>query len=204
MTRAALFVAALSALTLMWRSPSRGQRTIATTLWALLAIDVLRSFSRSFRDAPPYVGLDRAAWAVDGAGLLAWYALTAIAVGGVLTPRRSNAWAAWVAVGLAVAPCLFAAYPMVRGAPFLSLVGAAKATSAAALLLGTIRFLSRGRAPDDAQRVALALAASTWCDVAGAWWYGDPVAHWPIGQLQALVTWAAVAAWEGRCLIRAR
>jgi xanthosine utilization system XapX-like protein len=71
-------------------------------------------------------------------------------------------------------------------------------------LLAAGLFVSRWKRPDDAQIVALVLAGSTLGDVAGAWWYSDPVRDWGVGQIQALITWAAVAAWEGRCLIRAR
>jgi hypothetical protein len=191
--RAALALATMLAFVLARRAPSAGQRTIAWTLAALLAIDVA---------LPPLL-----VWPEAYAALwCAFYAATSAGVVLVLVPLETKP--PWHVVALRATLVLAGLFVLStlahRAGQPARLERGAFALSLALQLLAALRFMSRGKKADDAQRVALVLAASTCCDVAGAWCYGDPVAHWPIGQVQALITWAAIAAWEGRCLINVR
>jgi xanthosine utilization system XapX-like protein len=212
-----LALAAALAWGLARRVPSPRQRVIAGTLTGLLAINIGEQMVR------PWFALNVVVW-------LAWYAVTACGVVAVLTtkespgparapgrgrraypglvgvilPERAPLASVALRVALVIGGLFVAATMAVHFERTMDLERGAFALSLCVQLLAALRFLSRGKPSDDAQRVALVLAASTCCDVAGAWWYHDPVAHWPIGQIQALITWAAIAAWEGRCLIRVR
>lgn len=189
-----------------WRAPSPRQRAIAATLTGLLAINV-------FHPAPTsWVSLDVVACAL-------WYALTAGAVWSVLKSeprsggsteaghpdRGSTAWARRLA---------FLGPPILLGAAVLASpiayrhgvdVGRASfALALAAQLVAAARFASRGVAPDDAQRVALVLVASSFADAFGPWLQGEASRDWRIGTIPAVVTWLIVAGWEARCLIRSK
>jgi hypothetical protein len=78
------------------------------------------------------------------------------------------------------------------------------ALALAAQVLAALRFVSRGRWPDDAQRVALILVASSVVDATpGPWLLGMPARDWAVGRWIAVATWLVIAGWEIRCLIRA-
>ncbi len=78
MTTPPLAVAALLSAVLAWRQPSARQRTVAMSLGALLAVNVGRPFAVSA--LPVYV-----------AGFVAWYAVTAACVWGVLAKEKRAA-----------------------------------------------------------------------------------------------------------------
>ena len=184
MTRATLTVAALLAALLFWRAPSRRQRVIAETLAGLLALDMWRPLL--------------APWpALYVAGFVGWYAVTSRGVVAVLAPRGPNGGQLF-----AVLVCASAA-ALTHGVT-AELGRAAYALALALQLLAVARFVLRGRAPDDAQTIALMLAASSAADLVGAWWYRVPSRDWDVGRIQAVATWILIAGWEIRCLIRAR
>jgi hypothetical protein len=121
-----------------------------------------------------------------------------------ILPDHGHMASAALQVALVLAALFVAATLAVHLERTMDLERTAFRASLLVQLLAAGLFVSRWKRPDDAQIVALVLAGSTLGDVAGAWWYSDPVRDWGVGQIQALITWAAVAAWEGRCLIRAR
>jgi hypothetical protein len=191
--RAALALATLFAFALARRAPSTGQRAIAWTLAALFAIDLA---------LPPLL-----AWPEAYASIwCAFYAATSAGVLLVLVPPETPPPRHVVALrGALILAGLFVLSTLaIRAGRPAALEQGAFALSLCIQLIAAGLFVSRWKRPDDAQIVALILAGSTLGDVAGAWWYSDPVRDWGVGQIQALLTWAAIAAWEGRCLIRAR
>lgn len=184
MTRAALALAALLALLLARRAPSSGQRGIALTLAALLAIDVGRPFF--------------AAWPVlYVAGFVLWYAVTAGGVGAVLAPHGLRA-------GLLFVPLAALAGEAVRRGMTTELARASFALALALQLVALARFVSRGQKPSDAQRAALILVASGIADLAGPWLLGEPSKDWHVGRAIAVSTWIVVSADQVRALWRTR
>ncbi len=184
MTRAALYLAALFASAVAWRRPSREQTSIAVALAALLAIDCTRPFLASVPAL--YVGL-----------FPAWFGVSTWAVARVLDPSgpRTGQAFAMLAASSGVVLTHGATAALARASFALALV---------AQLLAALRFAARGRSPDDAQRVALILTASSLADVAGPWLAGHASRDWYAGKWPAVITWIVVATWEGICLIRRR
>ncbi len=182
MIRYALSLATVLALALARRVPSARQWAIAVTLAGLLACDVGR---------PLLVG-----WpAMRLSMFVAWYAISAWGVAAVLAPEEPRS-------GLAFALLIAAAPTALRIGTTDELARAAFTLALAAQALAVARLISRGKAPDDAQRVALILAASSLSDVAGPW-LGNASKLWHIGKWPAVLTWLAISGWEIRCLTRA-
>jgi len=206
MERVALAVAATLAGALARRVPSPRQRAIAATLAGLFAVDVCRPYL-------PWLTLRTAAF-------VTWYAATSWCVFVVLEkdePQRPviglrslqnlrlTSVGTAVSFALAVLAILTASILSAERAATMGLCRVVFAISIAAQALATLRFFSRGHTPDDAQRVALILAASSVVDaVPGPWLLGEPARDWVVGRCISIATWIAVAGWETRCLIRAR
>ncbi len=204
-----LAVAAALAWGVFARAPSRRRRTIAEALTGLLAVNVGRAY------LDPWPTLDLAAFA-------SWYALTAGAAWSVLAGEHARDQSppaepgegeqrqrqrdrsprhAWIILTLA---CLASAALAVRFGYVAELPRASFALSLAAQFIAALRFLSRGGWPDDAQRVALILAASSLADVAGPWLAGCASRDWNVGRWPAVITWICIATLEARCLTRVR
>jgi hypothetical protein len=182
MTTPPLAAAAVLAGLLARRVPNHRQWAIAATLAGLLACNVVR---------PMLVD-----WPAVRLGVfVSWYAITAWGVAAVLAPEPPTATLAFVLLASASPSAIMLGTTS-------ELARASFALALAAQALAVVRFLSRGRWPDDAQRVALILAASSLSDVAGPWMLGYASRDWRIGQLPAILTWLAISAWELRCLIR--
>lgn len=182
MIRAALALAFVLALALARRVPSARQWAITATLAGLLLCDVGRPMLVDW----PSVRL---------MAFVAFYAITAWGVATVLAPEPPTAPLAFVLLASASPSAI-----MLGTTSELARASFALALAAQAMAVG--RFLSRGQLPDDAQRVALIIAASSLSDVAGPWMLGYASRDWRIGQLPAILTWLAISAWELRCLIR--
>ena len=210
-----LAIAAALALALARRVPSPRQRAIAATLTGLLALSVAEQMVRR------WIVVDVALW-------LGFYATMARGV--VVVLRKDEGPARCCLYQLDAGPTASSTVKspkglrrIGRGAPILLLAALLASASVAVRfvvtaeleraafvlalsvqLLAAARFVSRGKAPDDAQTVALMLTVSSLADVAGAWYHGDPVRDWNVGQIQAVATWLLIAGWEIRCLIRVR
>lgn len=183
-----LAVAAALSWALSRLAPSPRQKAVAAALVALLAIAISRPFLRPWEAS--YV-----------AAFVAWYAVTAWGVVGVLARREP--WAVGFSLVPAVALPFAPAAIAVQLGETMALERFAFALSLAVQLLAALRFLSRGRSPDDAQRVALVLMASSVIDAApGPWMLGEPARDWGVGLWISAATWIVVAGWEVRCLIR--
>jgi hypothetical protein len=190
----ALAPAALLAVLLARRAPSSRQWAMAWTLALLLGLALALPPLR------PWPVLYVVAFCM-------WYAATARCVWVALSqdeePEPAIAGAAFIAQLLA--PVLAASALAVRFAATMHLERAAFALALAAQLLAVARFIWRARHPDDAQRVALILAASSVVDaMPGPWLLGEPARDWAVGRWIAVATWIIVAGWEVRCLTRAR
>jgi hypothetical protein len=184
MTRAALTLACVLAALLFFRAPSKRQQSIAEGLAALLAIDCWRPFLR------PCVALDMA-------GFVAWFAVSTWVVTRVLDPSGPRTGQAFA---LLVCSSGVALQFEVTG----ELARATFALALAAQLLAAGRFAASGKKPDDAQRVALVLAASSLADALGPWLLGDPSRDWPIGRAVSVATWLLVALDQARALVRGK
>ncbi len=137
-------------------------------------------------------------WPATRAALfVSFYAITAWGVASAIAPEEPRAW-------LAFALLIAAAPTAIRLGTTDELARASFALALAAQALAVVRFVSRGQRPDDAQRVALILAASSLSDVAGPWLMGDAARSWYAGKWPAMLTWLTISAWELRCLTRAR
>ncbi len=217
MTRATLAVCVVLAWALARRAPSARQRAIAGVLTGLLAVDVVRLWTRSWP-------------AIDVAPFALWYAVTAGAVWSVLLKSESpdRGWLVDVSPDPGHArvpstkpggvtprcssrfgptPILLAAVVLASPIAYRHGVDVPRVAfdlALAAQILAALRFLSRGRWPDDAQRVALLLAFSSLADVFGPWFAGQAAHDWRVGKWPAVLTWICVAGWEARCLTRAR
>ena len=187
MTTSPLAVAALLASALAWRVRRPRQWALASCLVGLLCVNLWRPVLR------PWVTLDLAAF-------IAFYALTA---GLVWRALMSGPFRWWISP-LAALACLASSALSLRLGLSAELCRASFALALAAQLLAAARFLSRRLAPDDAQRVALVLVASSFADAFGPWLQGEASRDWRIGTIPAVVTWVIVAGWEARCLIRSR
>ncbi len=189
-----LFAAAIFAVLLYSRAPSKRQGRIAWAIVGLFCLDVLRYVSTFLRAPPPYMGIARAAWAVSGAAALAWYAVTTWTTWTVLDreePKRARSVIALPLLALPVA--LFAAYPIVRGPLFVAVVRGAFALALAAQILAAGRFAARGVRPGSAQRIALLLALSSFVDAFGPWFVGNPLRDWDYARWISVVTWIIVS-----------
>jgi hypothetical protein len=190
-TRIAHALAAVFACLLAWRVPSPRQRAIAGALVALLAVDALRPLM-------PWLVLRVALWAT-------FYAVTAWAVWVVLDkegPAPDGAPESWAPLALTI---LAASTIAVRRGITLEFSRSCFVLALAAQLVAGLRFIARGKMPDDAQRVALVLVASSIVDaVPGPWMLGEPVKSWDVGRWISGATWLAIAVWEAVCLIRVR
>lgn len=205
------------------RAPSRRRRDIAAALTGLLCVNV----GRAHLDAWPTLDLAAfVAWYALTASA-AWSVLrkdetpASRRLGGLccaptsrcpLVSERPLGWgpasriqevSAGPAILLALT-CLASSVFAVRLGLTAELARAAFALALAAQLLAVLRFAARGTKPDDAQGVALILAASSAADIAGPWLCGHASRDWYAGTWPAVITWIAVAAWEIRCLIRRR
>ncbi len=121
------------------------------------------------------------------------------------SPRAGfDAWITAVAVSLASVAGMFAAYPAIRGAPFLSAIRFAFALALAVQALAVARFASRGVKPDGPQRVALLLALSSLASAAGPWLFGDPVRDWSLARWISVVTFSLIAGVQLWMLLRRR
>ncbi|MEI8256077.1 MAG: hypothetical protein WCJ30_10440 [Deltaproteobacteria bacterium] len=184
MTRAALALACALAALLYFRAPTRGRCDVARALAALCALDFARPLL--------------APWpALYVACFVAWYAVTAAVCEAVLAPREPR-----TSLIFAVLACSSGTAIRLGATGELARASFALALASQALAAGS--FLSRGHRPDDAQRVALILAASSLADAFGPWMLGAPSKDWHVGEWPAVITWIVVAAWGVRCLTRAR
>lgn len=202
MNRTALALAVLLACALARRVPSPRQRTIATTLAGLLALDVCRPML-------PWLTLRVAVF-------VTWYAATAWSVWAVLAKEESPGVPARGLRHLrdlrsrsrqilAVSALLVSSVFVGRFGMTMFFERAAFALALAAQVLAALRFFSRGHSPDDAQRVALILVASSVVDaLPGPWLLGEPSRDWNVGRWIAVATWLVIAGWETVCLIRVR
>lgn len=209
MTRAALALCVVLAWALARRVPSRRQVVIAATLTGLLAIDCGRPWLR------PWLALNLAAF-------VAWYAVTAAGIWGVLKSeprsggttevsrpdRGSTAWASrpaflGPAILLAIA-CLASSALALHFDRSAELARAAFALSLAAQLLAVARFAFRGCRPDGAQKIALIVALSSFVDAFGPWLFAAPDRDWHYGRWISVVTWSAVCVGEIWMLLRRR
>lgn len=211
MTTPPLAVAVALSVALAWRVRRPRQWAVAETLAALLCVNLWRPVLR------PWITWDLAAF-------VAWYAVTAAGAWGVLKgarPSRSQTSdaspgfrltpdgvtadrsaaivrAAWILLPLA---CLASSILAVRLDRIAELSRAAFALALALQLLAAVRFASRGVKPDDAQRVALILALSSFVDAFGPWLVGDPSKDWQLGRAISVVTFSIIAgvqAWNLR------
>jgi hypothetical protein len=176
MIRASLALAVVAAWLLALRVPTTRQREVATCLTALLALDMAR-----------LAGLPRP---VDHAAFVGWYAVTAAMVAELLlSPPR------WALVAVTL--------------PFVAVATLDRAGSAYWVALGiqvgcAARYLARRPIPGQVETVGLLVAASSLADVVGPWLLSEPGRDWKYGTIPSVVTWLAVAGWEGRCWIGAR
>lgn len=183
MTLVALVLACVLAAHLAARGGEL-QGVVARGLAGLMIVDAARSF------LSPWPALYASAF-------VAWYWLMTRVVARALDPSGPSAGQAFA--------LLAASSPLaIRHGLTPELARASFALALAAQLLALLHFASRGKRPDDAQRVALILAASSLADVAGPWLLGEPGRDWFAGRWPAVITWAAIAGWEGRCLINVR
>ncbi len=194
MTRTALALAFVLAWAVARLVPSPRQWAIAATLAGLLSLDVLRMGTAPYQ-------------VVHVAAFVGWYALSASCAWVVLDVDERGAVDYLVrgSVPLLSALIILAGSALaVRFGLTMELSRLAFALALAAQVLAALRFVSRGRWPDDAQRVALILVASSVVDATpGPWLLGMPARDWAVGRWIAVVTWLAIAGWEMRCLIRA-
>lgn len=184
MAQAVLIVATLMACALFCRTRAERQGAVAKTLTGLALVDMARPHVVSWPSL--YVML-----------FVIWYAITAWGVASTLAPEEPR-------TGLSFALLIAAAPTALRLGTTAELARASFALALAAQALAVVRFLSRGKTPDDSQRVALIIAASSLSDVAGPWMLGEASRDWYTGKWPALLTWGAISAWEFRCLMRAR
>lgn len=184
MTRPALTLACVLAALLFFRDPTRRQQTIAEGLAALLAIDVWRPLLH------PCPALDLAAF-------VAWFAIQTWTVGRILDPSGPRTGQAYA---LLVASAGVALQLELTG----ELARAAFALALAAQMLAALRFAARGKSPDDAQRVALLLALSSFADAFGPWIFARPDRDWQLGRWISVVTWVIVCGVETWTLLRRR
>ena len=192
MTTTAPLLALAAALSwlLLHVAPSRRQKGIGATLGALLVLAVARPMLR------PWEGLYAGAF-------VSWYAVMAWGVVAALSRREP--WGIGFDVALALAIPFLPAVVAARLGDSMALERAAFVLSLAVQILATLRWLWRRKMPDDAQRVALVLVASSVVDAApGPWMLGEPARDWSIGLWISGATWIIVAGWEVRCLIRVR
>ncbi len=174
MTRLALALAVATAWLLFLRVRTSRQRDLAIGLSVLLALDV------STLAHPPR--------AIGHAVFVMWYGVTA-----------SVAFAAlWHQSWPVIVP------PFAILAAFHGTGPAAFWLALALQVIAAARLIARREIPDQVATVGLILAASSLADVAGPWLMGAPVRDWLIGRWPAIVTWLAIAGWEGRCWIHAR
>jgi hypothetical protein len=183
-TRAALYLAALLASLAGWRRPSLQQVPIVVALCLLFVVDASRPFLAPWPTL--YV-----------AGFVVWFGVTTWAVESTLAPAAPRTGQAFAVLACSSGTAL-------RFDATAELARASFALALAAQLLAVARFASRGKPPDDAQRVALILAASSLADIAGPWLCGAASKDWHAGKWPAVITWIAVAIWEAKCLTRAR
>lgn len=105
---------------------------------------------------------------------------------------------------LASAAVLFAAYPLIRGAPYMAATRAVFALALAAQALAVARFAARGQRPDAPQFVALLLALSSLASAAGPWAFGEPARDWSLARSISVVTFVVIAGVELWTLLRRR
>lgn len=184
MTTPPLALAAVLASALAVRAPSPRQTTIAVSLAALLAVNIARPLLAAW--LPVYAAL-----------FIAWYAVQTWTVGRILDPSGPRTGQAFA---LLVASAGVALQLELTG----ELARASFALALAAQILACVRFVARGRRPDDAQRVAIILAASTLADAFGPWLAGQASKDWHVGRAVAVATWMLVALDQGRAMWRER